>query len=97
MGPLKGDSTQPEEPGVRGDSEKWNGVFGVSRADGHAGVAGVNDEGNGPGVFARSEGSNGVLGVSRETGFYNPPQPKPGLRVEAALRQTLRTIQLPYY
>ena len=51
---------------VHGDSATGDAVLGVSSADGHAGVAGVNDEGNGPGVFGRSERHDGVQGFSKD-------------------------------
>jgi hypothetical protein len=36
-------------------------------ANGHAGVAGACDEGDGNGVFGRSKNRNGVFGVSSAT------------------------------
>ncbi len=36
--------------------------------NGHAGVAGVNDDGNGDGVYGRSKLANGVLGYSSSDG-----------------------------
>lgn len=50
--------------GVHGNSRTQNGVVGYSFSDGHAGVAGVNEEGNGDGVYGRSKMGNGVVGNS---------------------------------
>jgi hypothetical protein len=65
MPPLQGKGTSSGEPGVRGESEQFNGVLGVSFAGVHAGVAGV-DESGGNGVFGRGGVSggtgNGVFG-----------------------------------
>jgi hypothetical protein len=61
---LKGQSADPEVAGVLGESSTFNGVLGLTTADGHAGVAGVCDDGNGNGVFGRSKNRNGVYGVS---------------------------------
>jgi hypothetical protein len=50
--------------GIVGTSTLFNGVLGYTTADGHAGVAGACDEGNGNGVYGRSKNRNGVYGVS---------------------------------
>jgi hypothetical protein len=50
--------------GVVGTSTLFNGVLGYTTAEGHAGVAGACDEGNGNGVYGRSKNRNGVYGVS---------------------------------
>ena len=69
MGPLKGDSTQPGEPGVRGDSSQSHGVLGESTsATGSAGVTGIHDEGDGPGVYGHSMRNDGLVGYSQATG-----------------------------
>jgi hypothetical protein len=49
--------------GIAGSSSLYNGVLGSTTAEGHAGVAGVCDEGNGNGVYGRSKNRNGVYGV----------------------------------
>src|SRR5215218_1677424 len=64
MPTLQGSGTGPSEPGVRGDSMQDDGVVGFSKATGHAGVAGVNDDGAGPGLFGRSRRADGVVGLS---------------------------------
>ena len=61
MATVTGNSNNPGEPGVRGDSTQFNGVLGASTAGGHAGVAGVNESG-GNGIFGRGTG-NGVFGI----------------------------------
>jgi hypothetical protein len=61
---LNGQSTEPNIPGVLGESTSYNGVLGQTTADGHAGVAGVSDSGNSNGVYGRSKNRNGVYGVS---------------------------------
>src|SRR5829696_3248246 len=66
MPTLQGSGTGPSEPGVRGDSMQDDGVVGFSKATGHAGVAGVNEEGAGSGVFGRSRRADGVFGESAE-------------------------------
>jgi hypothetical protein len=50
--------------GVLGESAAFDGVLGVTTSDGHAGVAGVSDTGNGNGVYGRSTNANGVVGYS---------------------------------
>ena len=60
MSTVVGSTTDPGTAGVSGDSEQWNGVLGVSRGVGQAGVAGVN-ESAGNGVYGRGTG-NGVWG-----------------------------------
>lgn len=68
MAPIVGTSTDPGTAGVTGESSKFNGVLGVTSADGHAGVAGVCDIGNGNGVYGRSKSANGVVGVTSADG-----------------------------
>src|SRR5215207_9837376 len=51
---------------VRGDSTQGDGVLGVSTADGHSGVAGVNDVGKGAGIFGHSNHGDGVFAESVE-------------------------------
>ncbi|MEO8446752.1 MAG: hypothetical protein ABI528_04610 [bacterium] len=51
-------------PGVLGTSTSFNGVLGYTTAEGHAGVAGACDEGNGNGVYGRSKNRVGVFAVS---------------------------------
>ena len=53
-------ATNPGEPGVTGTSSQFNGVLGITTANGHAGVAGVSDEGIGSGIYGRSQNANGV-------------------------------------
>ncbi|MBM7440696.1 hypothetical protein [Streptomyces sp. HB132] len=60
MASINGTATDAGTPGVRGDSEQWNGVLGESRAPGQAGVAGVNSQ-LGNGIYGRSTGT-GVWG-----------------------------------
>jgi hypothetical protein len=62
--PLSGSSTHSGVPGVLGDSSQFDGVLGVTTADGHAGVAGACDSGNSNGVYGRSKNANGVIGFS---------------------------------
>ncbi|TMR06551.1 hypothetical protein ETD83_04255 [Actinomadura soli] len=66
MATVHGTATTPNTPGVLGESEKWNGVLGVSKGEGQAGVAGVNESG-GNGLYGRGTG-NGVWGH----GFSGP-------------------------
>jgi len=68
MPPMNGKSTEPDVPGVLGESTQYNGVLGVSTANGHSGVAGVHDEGVGNGVYGRSKGGDGVQGFSSAEG-----------------------------
>jgi hypothetical protein len=56
------------QSGVHGESQQANGVLGFSSSDGHAGVAGANDEGNGNGVYGRSAKSDGVIGITTGDG-----------------------------
>jgi hypothetical protein len=56
--------TSEQWTGVYGESAGFDGVLGVTTADGHAGVAGVCDTGNGNGVYGRSAAGVGVLGHS---------------------------------
>lgn len=51
--------------GVYGESAEYNGVLGVSKANGHSGVAGVHDEGDGFGVYGRSKNGEGVHGETQ--------------------------------
>jgi hypothetical protein len=53
---------------VRGESSQFNGVLGISTANGHSGVAGVCDISNGNGVYGRSMQANGVIGFSSSEG-----------------------------
>ena len=50
--------------GVLGTSTTYNGVLGVTTAEGHAGVAGVCDNGAGNGLYGRSANQHGVYGHS---------------------------------
>lgn len=68
MPTVTGKSSDDNTPGVLGESEKFNGVLGVSTANGHSGVAGVCDNGKGNGVYGRSKAANGVIGYSSATG-----------------------------
>jgi hypothetical protein len=66
-------TTTPSGPenyngGIYGESTIFNGVLGQTTADGHAGVAGVSDEGNSNGVYGRSKNANGVVGYSSSSG-----------------------------
>jgi hypothetical protein len=54
--------------GVLGESAEFNGVLGVTTANGHSGVAGVCDTGKGNGVYGRSKQANGVIGYSSSDG-----------------------------
>jgi hypothetical protein len=54
--------------GVLGESAEFNGVLGVTTANGHAGVAGVCDTSKGNGVYGRSKQANGVIGFSSSDG-----------------------------
>ena len=56
------------QAGVLGESAGFNGVLGYTTANGHSGVAGISDEGNGNGVYGRSKNVNGVVGYSSATG-----------------------------
>ena len=59
------DNTDPEgTAGVLGTSTIFNGVLGYTTAEGHAGIAGACDEGNGNGVYGRSKNAHGVYGHS---------------------------------
>ncbi|KUL30736.1 hypothetical protein [Actinoplanes awajinensis] len=61
---IEGTTTEPGTAGVKGTSDRWNGVFGVSVAPGQAGVAGVNENttgGTGNGIYGRGSGQ-GVWG-----------------------------------
>jgi hypothetical protein len=70
---VHGHGTGEGGSGVAGASDTWNGVFGVTQAAGHAGVAGVNENG-GNGLYGRGftgvaghgtgEGGSGVVGTS---------------------------------
>lgn len=64
MAEVVGISETPGIAGVRGESSQGSGVLGSTTGDGHAGVMGVNDLGNGSGVFGRSARGAGVHGVS---------------------------------
>lgn len=68
-GPLWGESDADNLAGVTGVSSKYNGVLGVTKANGHAGVAGVSDDEINPGngVYGRSKRANGVFGISSAT------------------------------
>ena len=68
MPSLVGKSTQEGVAGVSGESTLFNGVLGVSTANGHSGVAGVHDEGAGNGVYGRSKNGMGVVGYSSAVG-----------------------------
>ncbi|WP_448570534.1 hypothetical protein [Trichothermofontia sp.] len=65
MASINGNSTDPGVPGVLGESTEYNGVLGVSTANGHAGVAGANNDGDGVGVYGRSAKQAGVYGESK--------------------------------
>ncbi|PGU24757.1 hypothetical protein [Bacillus thuringiensis] len=65
---ISGDSNQDGVAGVTGVSNKFNGVLGISTANGHAGVAGVCDTSQGNGVYGRSKLVNGVVGYSSSNG-----------------------------
>jgi hypothetical protein len=65
---LSGTSDQPGVAGVTGSSTSFNGVLGVTTADGHAGVAGVCDTGASNGVYGRSKAATGVIGFSEGVG-----------------------------
>ena len=54
--------------GVLGESAAFDGVLGVTTSEGHAGVAGVSDTGNGNGVYGRSKNVDGVVGYSEAIG-----------------------------
>lgn len=68
MPALAGKSSDESIPGVLGESNKFNGVLGVTTANGHSGVAGVADSGGGNGVYGRSKNANGVVGYSSAKG-----------------------------
>jgi hypothetical protein len=69
--------TSTDGAGVTGESDRFEGVRGVSHAKGHAGVVGINDNDNsdpnnpaGQGVYGTSKGT-GVHGDSATwTGVY---------------------------
>lgn len=67
---VEGTTAQAGTAGVKGTSELWNGVFGVSVASGQAGVAGVNESTaggtSGNGIYGRGSG-NGVWGHGAAT------------------------------
>ncbi len=69
--PLNGQSTDPNVPGVLGESNQFEGVRGVSHAPWHGGVVGINDNPNtdsnnpaGPGIYGVSKGT-GVIGEGK--------------------------------
>lgn len=62
-------STEPHVPGVLGESSTFNGVLGVTTAEGHAGVAGVADVTVANGVYGRSAKAQGVIGYSSAAGY----------------------------
>ena len=67
MPSLTGQTTNPNEAGVLGESSQFEGVRGVSHADYHGGVVGINDDQSnaaGPGVYGMSKGT-GVWGDSQ--------------------------------
>lgn len=68
--PISGDSDADHVAGVTGVSSRYNGVLGVTTANGHAGVAGVSDSPRNPGngVYGRSKLANGVIGFSSAKG-----------------------------
>lgn len=66
--PISGDSSTPGVAGLTGMSSTFNGVLGVTTADGHAGVAGVCDTSKGNGVYGQSKLANGVIGFSSSEG-----------------------------
>ncbi|WHZ26430.1 MAG: hypothetical protein OJF51_001225 [Nitrospira sp.] len=68
MANVTGKSSEDGTPGVLGESEKFNGVLGITTANGHAGVAGVCDQGKSNGVYGRSKSANGVIGFSSADG-----------------------------
>jgi hypothetical protein len=49
--------------GVIGESTEFNGIRGISHAEGHGAVVGVHDH-KGPGIAGRSTGGHGVFGYS---------------------------------
>ncbi|PGE68220.1 hypothetical protein [Bacillus toyonensis] len=66
--PISGDSNTPNTAGVSGISSTYNGVLGITTADGHSGVAGVSDTGNGHGIYGRSAQNDGVVGTTKGNG-----------------------------
>ncbi len=64
---LEGKVTGANEIGVLGESDQGEGVRGVGRSGGHAGVVGANSAG-GAGVFGESASGEGVRGVGRSNG-----------------------------
>lgn len=70
---VVGNTNNPEEIGVLGDSEQFEGVRGVSHATSHGGVVGFNEnqgDNPGPGVYGGSRGK-GVYGNSDQgSGVY---------------------------
>lgn len=63
---VRGHSTF--QSGVVGESEQLDGVLGVTTSEGHAGVAGVSNDGNGNGVYGYSKNVDGVVGLSEAAG-----------------------------
>lgn len=53
------------EVAFTGISDKFIGILGVSKATGHAGIAGFHDEGNGVGVYGHSQNAEAVFGESK--------------------------------
>lgn len=68
MANVIGQTTDPGVAGVLGESSTFNGVLGITTAEGHSGVAGVCDTGSGNGVYGRSKKANGVIGFSSSNG-----------------------------
>jgi hypothetical protein len=68
MPPVTNKVTASGEAAFVGESSQFNGVLGFTTSEGHAGVAGVSDNGVGNGVYGRSKNANGVIGYSFASG-----------------------------
>jgi hypothetical protein len=95
MGSVSGQTTNPNEVGVLGESSQFEGVRGLSHAGYHGGIVGINDNPStaaGPWVFGTSKGTGvwgesqtwmGVYGKSTSTtggaGVMGEGDPAPGV------------------
>jgi hypothetical protein len=67
MPTVIGQASNPNEIGVTGESLQFEGIRGISHAENHGGVVGINDsqtDGAGAGVFGESKKGEGVRGIS---------------------------------
>ena len=93
MAGLVGTGDNDGEIGVLGDSKKFEGVRGVSHAEFHGAVVGVNDSigaNAGPGVFAKSVNGAGLIadGGTWHGVFGETHQPNGAIGAAVSLART---------